>query len=49
MGWTFVCVLAFVAALSIARAQNTEFSIKPNGKISHEKASIVRNAYHVTR
>ena len=36
------CIVALVATLCVVRTENIEFSIKPNGKVSHEKASIVR-------
>ena len=36
------CVVACVATLCVVRTENIEFSIKPNGKVSHEKASMVR-------
>ena len=42
MARKFVCAVAFVAALSVVRTESTEFSIKPNGKVSHQKASMVR-------
>lgn len=43
------CAVAFAVAVSIVLAESAEFSIKPNGKVSHEKTSIVRRAcYHVT-
>lgn len=32
--------VAFAAALSIIQTESAEFSIKPNGKVSHEKTSI---------
>ena len=42
--------VAFAAALSIIQTESAEFSIKPNGKVSHEKTSIVRRACcHVTK
>lgn len=34
------CAVAFFTALSVVRTESAEFSIKPNGKVSHEKASI---------
>jgi len=41
MNWGFFCVVAFVVA-SVAGIESTEFSIKPNGKVSHKRANIVR-------
>ena len=45
MAWRLFCAVAFVAIVSVVRAESTEFSIKPNGKVSHEKANIVRHVY----
>ena len=42
------CTVVFVVALSVVRTESVEFSIKPNGKVSHEKASIVRHALAIT-
>ena len=50
MARRFFCVVAFAAALSMVLSKSAEFSIKPNGKVSHEKTSIVRRAcYHVIK
>lgn len=47
MTWRFCFAVAYFAALSLIQAETIEFSIKPNGKVSHEKANIVRHGDHV--